>query len=80
MHNEYVRIRNVVRRRLHEDLNDNDIRLKDFSISRNMAISSMRFPHKDIHKEQRHMDMISLVLDLAELLTAIWIIICSKWE
>jgi hypothetical protein len=31
--------------------NGNGTRLIDFAVSRNMVISSMRFPHNDIHKE-----------------------------
>jgi hypothetical protein len=46
-----VRIQNVGRCSLHEKSNNNGIKLIYFSISRNMVISSMRFPHNDIHKE-----------------------------
>jgi hypothetical protein len=44
-----MRAHNVGRYSLHEVSNDNGTRLIDFAVSRN--ISSMRFPHKDIHKE-----------------------------
>lgn len=46
-----LRICNVGRYSLHEEPNDNGMRLTDFSTSRNMADRSMRFPYKDIHKE-----------------------------
>jgi hypothetical protein len=46
-----MRAHNVGRYSLHEVSNDNGTRLIDFAISRNMVISSVRFPHKDIHKE-----------------------------
>jgi hypothetical protein len=36
---------------IYEKSNDNGMRIKEFSLSRNMIISSTRFPHKDIHKE-----------------------------
>jgi hypothetical protein len=43
-----MRIHNLSR---HGESNNNGMRLTDPSISINMVISSMRFPHKDIHKE-----------------------------
>jgi hypothetical protein len=46
-----VRICNVGRYSLDEEPNDRGMRLTDFSTSINMVISSMRIPHKDIHKE-----------------------------
>jgi exonuclease III len=46
-----MRAHNVDRYRLHEVSNDNGMRLTDFAVSRNMVISSVRFLHKDIHKE-----------------------------
>jgi hypothetical protein len=46
-----MRAHNVGRYSLHEVSNDNGTRLKDFAVSRNMVISSVRFSHKDIHKE-----------------------------
>ncbi|VVC27148.1 Endonuclease/exonuclease/phosphatase,Reverse transcriptase domain [Cinara cedri] len=36
---------------LHDRSNDNGIRLINFAISKNMVISSTRFPRKNIHKE-----------------------------
>jgi hypothetical protein len=36
---------------LHDRSNDNGIRLINFAISKNMVISSIRFPRKNIHKE-----------------------------
>jgi hypothetical protein len=36
---------------LHNRSNDNGIRLINFAISKNMVISSTRFPRKNIHKE-----------------------------
>jgi hypothetical protein len=38
-------------RGVRDESDDNDMRLKDFSVNRNMDISSTRFPHKDVHKE-----------------------------
>ena len=35
---------------LHEDSNNNGIRLIDFAIGKGMTVSSTRFPHKSIHK------------------------------
>jgi hypothetical protein len=46
-----VWIQNVGRHSIHEESNNNGMKLIYFSISRNMVISSMRLPHKDIHKE-----------------------------
>jgi hypothetical protein len=46
-----MRAHNVDRYSLHEVSNDNGMRLTDFAVSRNMVISSVIFPHKDIHKE-----------------------------
>jgi endonuclease/exonuclease/phosphatase family metal-dependent hydrolase len=46
-----MRAYNVGRYNLHEVSNDNVTRLIDFAVSRNMVISSVGFPHKDIHKE-----------------------------
>jgi hypothetical protein len=45
------KVHNVGIHSLHKVSNDNGIRLIDFTISRNMVKSSVRFPHKDIHKE-----------------------------
>jgi hypothetical protein len=45
------KVHNVGIHSLHEVSNDNGITLIVFTISRNMVISSVRFPHKDIHKE-----------------------------
>jgi hypothetical protein len=36
---------------LHDVSNDNGTRLADFSVTRNLVISSTMFPHKKIHKE-----------------------------
>jgi exonuclease III len=46
-----VRIRNVGKHSLCEESNNNGMRLTDFSISRNIVISSMRLPLKVLHKE-----------------------------
>jgi hypothetical protein len=46
-----MRVHNVGRYSLYEVSNYNGTRLTDFAVSRNMVISSVRFPHKDIHKE-----------------------------
>jgi hypothetical protein len=45
------KVHNVGIHSLHEVSNDNGIKLIDFAISRNMVISSVRFPYKYIHKE-----------------------------
>jgi hypothetical protein len=45
-----ARILNVGRHSLHEESNNNGMRIIYLSISRNMVISSMRFPHKNIRK------------------------------
>jgi hypothetical protein len=42
---------NVGRHGLLEVSHYNGMRLTDFSVSRNMVISSIRFPHKHINKE-----------------------------
>jgi hypothetical protein len=52
---KYVRIQNVGRHSIREESNDNGMRLADLSISRNMVISSMGFPHKHT---QRNMDIV----------------------
>jgi hypothetical protein len=44
-------IHNVDRHSLHEVSHYNGMRLTDFSISRNVVISSTRFPHKHINTE-----------------------------
>ncbi|XP_022161478.1 uncharacterized protein LOC111027411 [Myzus persicae] len=36
---------------LHDQSNDNGVRLINFAISKNMVVSSTRFPRKNIHKE-----------------------------
>jgi hypothetical protein len=46
-----MRDHNIGRYSLHEVSNGNGMRLIDFAVNRNMVISSVRFPHKDIHKE-----------------------------
>jgi hypothetical protein len=46
-----LRALNAGEHSLHEVSNDNGMRLIDFEVSKNMVISSVRFPHKDIHKE-----------------------------
>jgi endonuclease/exonuclease/phosphatase family metal-dependent hydrolase len=44
-------IPNVGKFGLHNVSNDNGTRLADFSVTRNLVISSIMFPHKKIHKE-----------------------------
>jgi hypothetical protein len=46
-----LRAHNAGEHSLHEVSNDNGMRLIDFAVSKNMVISNVRFPHKDIHKE-----------------------------
>jgi hypothetical protein len=43
-------IPNVGKFGLHNVSNDNGTRLADFSVTRNLVISSTMFPHKKIHK------------------------------
>ena len=35
---------------LHQDSNDNGIRLVNFAISKNLVVKSTMFPHRNIHK------------------------------
>ena len=35
---------------LHQDSNDNGIRLVNFATSKNLVVKSMMFPHRNIHK------------------------------
>ena len=35
---------------LHQDINDNGIRVLNFATSKNLVLKSMMFPHRDIHK------------------------------
>ena len=36
--------------RLHQDRNDNGVRLVIFATSKNLVVKSMMFPHRNIHK------------------------------
>ena len=35
---------------LHQDSNDNGVRIVSFAMSKNLVVKSMMFPHRDIHK------------------------------
>ena len=35
---------------LHQDSNDNGVRIVNFATSKNLVVKSMMFPHRDIHK------------------------------
>jgi len=35
---------------LHQDSNDNDVRLVNFATSKNLVVKSLMFPHRNIHK------------------------------
>ena len=35
---------------LHQDSNDNGVRIVNFAMSKNLVVKSMMFPHRDIHK------------------------------
>jgi len=35
---------------LHQDSNDNGVRLVNFATSKNLVVNSMMFPHRNIHK------------------------------
>ena len=35
---------------LHQDSNDNGVRLVNFATSKNLVVKSMMFPHRNIHK------------------------------
>ena len=35
---------------LHQDSNDNGVRIVNFATSKNLVVKSMKFPHRDIHK------------------------------
>jgi len=35
---------------LHQDSNDNGVRIVNFATSKNLAIKSTTFPHRNIHK------------------------------
>ena len=35
---------------LHQDSNDNGVRLVNFPTSKNLVVKSMMFPHRNIHK------------------------------
>jgi len=35
---------------LHQDSNDNGVRLVNFTTSKNLVVKSMMFPHRNIHK------------------------------
>jgi len=35
---------------LHQDSNDNGVRLTNFATSKNLVVKSMVFPHRNIHK------------------------------
>jgi len=35
---------------LHQDINDNGVRLVNFATSKNLVVKNTMFPHRDIHK------------------------------
>ena len=35
---------------LHQDINDNGVRIINFATSKNLAVKSTIFPHRNIHK------------------------------
>jgi len=35
---------------LHQDSNDNGVRIVNFATSKNLVVKSMMFPHRNIHK------------------------------
>jgi hypothetical protein len=35
---------------LHQDSNDNDVRISNFTTSKNLVVKSMTFPQQNIHK------------------------------
>ena len=35
---------------LHQDSNDNGVRIANFATSKNLVLKNMMFPHRDIHK------------------------------
>ena len=35
---------------LHQDSNDNGVRIANFATSKNLVVKKMMFPHRDIHK------------------------------
>ena len=35
---------------LHQDSNDNGVRIVNFAMSKNLNVKSIMFPHRDIHK------------------------------
>jgi len=40
----------IVQESLHQDSNDNGVRLVNFTTSKNLAVKSTMFPHRNIHK------------------------------
>jgi hypothetical protein len=40
----------IANKSLHESINDNGVRVVNFSISKNLIVRSTMFPHRNIHK------------------------------
>jgi len=47
---EYIFKPTVENKSLHQDSNDNGVRIVNFTTSKNLVVKSMMFPHRDIHK------------------------------
>jgi len=47
---EYIFKPTIQNESLHEDSNDNGVRIANFTTSKNLDVKSMMFPHRNIHK------------------------------
>ena len=47
---EYVFEPTIGQKSLHQDSNDNRVRLVNFATSKNLVVKSTMFPHRNIHK------------------------------